>query len=105
MILLTWARVCGNSTVMHSKVASDFCILVLSASSAFAADIPDYPFVYVVGKADTDTPPNIAICSLTLRARDPDANKAAATVEERLKSVLGHAWSSASHRPGRHRII
>ena len=73
---------------MHSKVASGLCILVLSASSAFAADIPDYPFVYVVGKADTDTRPNIATCSLTLRARDPDANKAAATVAERLKTVL-----------------
>jgi uncharacterized protein len=62
--------------------------LLLCASDSFAADIPDYPFVFVVGSADTETPPNIATCSLTLRARDPDAGNAASIVEDRLKSVL-----------------
>jgi len=73
---------------MISKVAYRFFGLLLFASGAFAAEIPDYPFVFVVGKADIETPPNIATCSLTLRAREPDADKAASVVEDRLKAVL-----------------
>lgn len=62
--------------------------LVLFVSSGLAAEIPDYPFVFVVGKADIETPPNIAACSLTLRAREQDPGKAASIVEDRLKAVL-----------------
>jgi uncharacterized protein YggE len=62
--------------------------LLIFASAAAAADIPDYPFVFVVGRADIDTPPDIAACSLTLRAIDPDPGKAEAAVDERLKTVL-----------------
>src|SRR5690242_10898040 len=72
---------------MVSKIAYGLLGL-LCASGSLAADIPDYPFVFVVGKADTDTPPNIATCSLTLRAREQDPEKAASTVDDRLKSVL-----------------
>lgn len=65
------------------------CLILLTAvTGALAAELPDYPFVFVVGKAETETPPNIAICSLTLRAREQDPTKAASIVEERLKSVL-----------------
>lgn len=73
---------------MKSKIPYGLFGLLLCASGAFAADIPDYPFVFVIGKADTDTPPNIATCSLSLRAREQDAEKAASIVEDRLKSVL-----------------
>lgn len=62
--------------------------LLVCVSSALAADIPDYPFVFVVGNADIETPPNIATCSLTLRARDEDPGKAAWIVDDRLKFVL-----------------
>jgi uncharacterized protein YggE len=62
--------------------------LLLCASQAFATDIPDYPFVFVVGKADLDTPPDIATCTLTLRSVDRDSSKAELMVDERLKSVL-----------------
>lgn len=74
-----------------------FLGLLLSASATQAADIPDYPCVFVVGKADTDTAPNIAICSLSLRSVDPDSGKAESVVDGRLKSVL--AILSAKHIP------
>lgn len=72
-----------------------FCGLLICASGAFAADIPDCPFAFVVGKADIDTPPNIATCTLTLRSIDQDPSKAESTVDGRLKSVL--ATLSAKH--------
>ena len=42
----------------------------------------------LTGPADVETPPNIAICSLTLRAREHDPGKAASIVDDRLKAVL-----------------
>jgi uncharacterized protein YggE len=74
---------------MTSKIPYSLVFgLLLCVSRAFAADIPDYPFVFVVGSADIETPPNIATCSLTLRARDEDPGKAASIVDDRLKFVL-----------------
>jgi uncharacterized protein YggE len=73
---------------MTSKGPYSIFGLLLCASGAFAAEIPDYPFVFAVGKADIETPPNVATCSLTLRAREQDPGKAASIVEDRLKSVL-----------------
>ena len=66
------------------------CLIGLLAfgTTAIAADIPDYPFVFVTGNADIDTPPNIAMCSLTIRAIDQDPGKAESAVEGRLKSIL-----------------
>jgi hypothetical protein len=55
-----------TSKVSRSLLGLLFCI----SGGAFAADIPDYPFVFVVGKAEVETAPNIATCSLTLRARE-----------------------------------
>lgn len=62
--------------------------MLLCGSASFAADIPDYPFIFVTGKADVDTPPTIAMCSLTIHAIDPDPGKAESTVDSRLKTVL-----------------
>jgi uncharacterized protein YggE len=73
---------------MTAKISCSLFGLLLCVSGAFAAEIPDYPFVFVVGKADIETPPNIATCSLTVRAREQDPGKAASIVEDRLKSVL-----------------
>jgi len=61
---------------------------LLCASGAFAAEIPDYPFVFVVGRADAEMPPDMATCSITLRDREQDPAKAVLVVEDRLKSVL-----------------
>jgi len=65
-----------------------FCGLFIGASATFAADIPDYPFVFVVGRADVDTPPDIARCTLTLRSIEQDPMKAESTINGRLKSLL-----------------
>src|SRR5450432_1573022 len=89
----------GISIFMPSKLPRSLFGLLLCAPSAFAADLPDFPFVFVVGKADIDTPPNIATCTLTLRSIDQDPNKAESTVDGRLKSVL--ATLSAKHVPAR----
>jgi len=70
-------------------------VLLVNMSVTYAADIPDYPFVFVVGKADIDTAPNIAICSLSLRSIDPDPGKAESVIDGRLKSIL--ATLSAKH--------
>jgi len=71
------------------RIAALGILVILVASvRAAAAELPDHPFVFVVGKADIDTPPDVARCSLTVRAREPDAGKAASTVEDRLKVVL-----------------
>jgi uncharacterized protein YggE len=62
--------------------------LLLCGSATLAADIPDYPFVFVTGNADIDTPPDIAVCSLTIRDIAQDPGKAESTVDGRLKAVL-----------------
>jgi uncharacterized protein len=74
---------------MTPKVPLCLIGLLLYGSSTVAADIPEYPFVFVTGKAEIDTPPDFAVCSLTIRAIDQDPGKAESTVDGRLKSVLG----------------
>jgi uncharacterized protein YggE len=85
----------GTLKLMTSKIAYILLAFLLCVSGAFGAEIPDYPFVFVVGKADIETPPNISTCSLTLRAREQDPGKAASIIEDRLKSVL--ATLKANH--------
>ncbi len=80
---------------MTTKKLFCLCVLLVSGAASFAADIPEYPFVFVVGRADIETPPDVAVCSLRLHAIDPDPGKAESTVNERLKSVL--ATLSANH--------
>jgi uncharacterized protein len=75
-------------TTMASRLPYGLCALLMCAPAAFAADIPDYPFVFVAGKADVDTPPDMATCTLTLRAIDRDSGKAEVTINDRLKSAL-----------------
>jgi uncharacterized protein YggE len=81
--------------IMKPKAICGFLGLLLGTSIAFAAELPDYPFVFVVGKADIETPPDMAACSLTLRAREQDPARAASIVEDRLTSVL--ATLKANH--------
>jgi len=70
---------------MTPKILSTICL-----SYWYPAGLPPkfrtYPFVFVVGKADVEIAPNIASCSLTLRAREQDPAEAAAIVEDRLKA-------------------
>jgi len=42
----------------------------------------------VTGKADIDTPPDLAVCSFTIKDIEHDPGKANATVDARLKAVL-----------------
>jgi uncharacterized protein len=74
--------------VFFRIAACSMCALLLRGAPAFGADIPDYPFVFAVGRAEIETPPNLATCNLTVRSIDQDAAKAQATVDERLKSIL-----------------
>lgn len=62
--------------------------LLLCSSAAFAADIPDHPFIFVIGRADLAKAPDIAACSMSIHAIDPDAGRAEATVDGRLKAIL-----------------
>lgn len=62
--------------------------LLACSVNAFAEDIPAYPFVFVTGNAEAETPPDIAACSLTIHAIDADAGKAESTVDSRLKALL-----------------
>jgi len=73
---------------MDYKILFGLCGSLLCASTLYAADIPDYPFVFAVGRAEIETPPNLATCNLTVRSIDQDAAKAQATVDERLKAIL-----------------
>ena len=73
---------------MTPKISHCLFGLFLYGSATFAADIPDYPFAFVTGKAEIDTPPNIALCSALIRAVDQDPGKAESTVDARLKTIL-----------------
>jgi uncharacterized protein len=73
---------------MSLRMSSSLILLLAVASAATAGEIPDYPFIFVVGKADIDTPPNIATCTLLIRDRETEAVKATSSVEDRLKMVL-----------------
>ena len=47
---------------MTSKHLYCFCSLFfICASATFAADIPEFPFAFVIGKANIDTPPNMEL--------------------------------------------
>ena len=69
--------------------------LLLLGTVAGAAEIPDYPFVFAPGSADSKVAPDVARCALTVNAREPDASKAAAAVQSRFEAVL--AMFAANH--------
>jgi uncharacterized protein len=62
--------------------------LALLTVSASAAPIPDYPFIFTVGTAETDIAPDTARIGFTLAARDANAKVAADAVESSFASVL-----------------
>lgn len=65
--------------------------VLLSAAALTTADaaaIPDYPFVYVTGEAQTRVSPNVADASFSVLAEDPDAGRADQTVQSRVSEVL-----------------
>lgn len=74
------------------------CVLAMTLAAgrgALAADLPDYPFVFVTGTADTAVHPDIAHCSAMVTARDKDAAKASNAVDERVNAVV--AMATANH--------
>lgn len=70
-----------------ARTASLICFLLL-ASTAYAAAIPDYPFVFVTGESEAHVAPNIVACSVTVRAFDTDPAKAQKLVDRRLQDLL-----------------
>jgi hypothetical protein len=69
--------------------------LALIMLPAAASELPDYPFVFAPGSADSKVAPDVAHCALTVNAREPDASKAAAAVQSRFEAVL--AMFAANH--------
>jgi uncharacterized protein YggE len=63
-------------------------VAALLASSAHAATIPDYPFVYVTGEAQESIPPDIADATFTVMVEGPDAAIAERAVQSRVADVL-----------------
>lgn len=57
-------------------------------ATAHAATLPDYPFVYVTGEAQTRVPPDVAEATFTVQAEERDAAFAERTVESRVADVL-----------------
>lgn len=57
-------------------------------ATANAATIPDYPFVYVTGEAQTRVPPDVADISFSVLAESQDAAVAGHTVEGRVAEIL-----------------
>lgn len=57
-------------------------------TTAHAATIPDYPFVYVTGEAEVKVPPDVADATLSVLAEDPNAAVAEQTVESGVNGVL-----------------
>lgn len=65
--------------------------LLLAAAlltTARAATIPDYPFVYVKGEAQASVPPDLADVSFSVLAEGPDAASGERIVESRVNDIL-----------------
>ncbi|MGB6489615.1 MAG: SIMPL domain-containing protein [Steroidobacteraceae bacterium] len=65
-----------------------FLLVAALCTTAHAAAIPDYPFVYVRGEAQARVPPDVADVSFTVLAEGSDATLAVQTVESRVKEIL-----------------
>jgi uncharacterized protein YggE len=88
LVVSSQDRLGKDEIAMLPRLSHGLVGLLLCGSASWAADIPDYPFVFVSGNADSDPPPDVAVCSLTIRDLDPDPGEAEATVDGRLKAVL-----------------
>lgn len=63
-------------------------IMIVVASSVSASSLPEFPFVFAEGRAEVEHEPNKARVSFRLKAFDPTASKALATVRTRSKELL-----------------
>jgi uncharacterized protein len=63
-------------------------VLGFIAANAVASPLPEYPFVFTVGNARIETPPDMVRLSLTVASRNKDEKVAAAAVDSTFNSVI-----------------
>jgi len=63
-------------------------VLALAAVAATASPLPDYPFVFTVGTARIDTPPDIVRLSFSVASRNKDLRAATAAFDSTFDSVI-----------------
>lgn len=73
---------------MRPIILSSLSVAVLLITSAHAATIPDYPFVYVTGQAQKNIAPDVADASFTVLVEGLDAALAEQAVQSRVTDVL-----------------
>ena len=61
---------------------------VFFASKASASELPDFPFVYAAGQAETEVVPDTAKVSFRVAAFDKEPERALAVVEERSRDLV-----------------
>ena len=62
--------------------------LVMSVSWTLAANIPDFPFVFVTGQAETQLPPDSVKIIFRIKAFHKDSSNAVARVQSRSAEVI-----------------
>src|SRR5215475_13774714 len=60
----------------------------LVLGTAVASPLPDYPFVFTVGRARIETPPDIVRLSFTVANRSKDLKAAGAALDSTFNSVV-----------------
>jgi uncharacterized protein YggE len=63
-------------------------LFVLLSFNASASEMPDFPFVFAEGKAETEVPPDMAIVRFYVKEFNEDPTKALAVVRERSSELL-----------------
>ncbi len=54
---------------------------------SISSDIPEFPFIFVTGQAETEVPPDIATVSFAIEAFDEDPDKALSVIQERTAEL------------------
>lgn len=71
------------------KLIATFLLFFFTLHTADGKDFPEFPFVYAVGKAAEEVPPNIVTLSFDIEAFDENPDKSYNTVRNRSQEVLG----------------
>lgn len=61
--------------------------VALGPQFSMSSDIPDFPFIFVTGQAETEVPPDIATVTFAIEAFDEDPDKALSVVQERTAEL------------------
>ena len=71
-------------------------VVGLIAITAIASPLPDYPFVFTVGTAKIDTPPDIVRLSFAVVSRNKDLKAAGTAVDSTFNSVVAILTAAAT---------